>query len=74
MSFSQSDAARTVENVTAAMRTQPWGVTEDPGRFLFEFVLREQPEQILEVGSGIGTSACYVSAARALLGRGMVSP
>ena len=34
---------------------------------------REKPEQILELGCGIGTSACYMAAALAELGRGRVT-
>jgi predicted O-methyltransferase YrrM len=60
-------------DVAEAMRDQPWGVTQDQGRKLYEFVLREKPERILELGCGIGTSACYMSAALAQLGRGKIT-
>ncbi len=61
------------KDVAAAMRDQPWGVTEDQGRQLYDFVLREKPERILELGCGIGTSACYMSAALSVLGRGKIT-
>jgi predicted O-methyltransferase YrrM len=61
------------DDVAEAMREQPWGVTRDQGRQLYEFVLREKPEKILELGCGIGTSACYMSAALAKLGRGKIT-
>ena len=62
-----------IDRVAAAMRDQPWGVTEEQGRLLYSFILREEPEQILELGCGIGTSACYMAAALAELGRGRVT-
>lgn len=37
--------------VADAMRDQPLGVTEDQGRQLYDFVLREKPERILELGA-----------------------
>jgi predicted O-methyltransferase YrrM len=62
-----------IDRVAAAMQDQPWGVTEEQGRLLYSFILREEPEQILELGCGIGTSACYMAAALAELGRGRVT-
>jgi predicted O-methyltransferase YrrM len=61
-----------IDVIVRGMRDQPWGVTEEQGRRLYEFVLREKPEQILELGCGIGTSACYMAAALAKLGRGKI--
>lgn len=61
------------KDVAAALRDQPWGVTEEQGRQLYDFVLREKPERILELGCGIGTSACYMSAALSVLGRGKIT-
>ena len=66
-------SASAIERVAASMRDQPWGVTEEQGRLLYDFVLRERPERILELGCGIGTSACYMTAALAQLGRGMLT-
>lgn len=54
------------------MRNQEWGITEPQGRLLHSFILRERPQQILELGCGIGTSACYMAAALASLGGGTV--
>jgi predicted O-methyltransferase YrrM len=61
-----------VERVVDAMRTQEWGITEPQGRMLYEFVIRERPQSILELGCGIGTSACYMSAALEHLGDGRI--
>jgi predicted O-methyltransferase YrrM len=66
-------AASPIDRVAIAMRDQPWGVTEQQGRLLYDFVLREKPERILELGCGIGTAACYMAAALAELGRGKVT-
>src|SRR5262245_61633945 len=63
----------TLDNVVAAMRDQAWGVTEQQGRLLFDFIVRERPARILELGCGIGTSACYMAAALAALGRGRIT-
>jgi predicted O-methyltransferase YrrM len=65
-------ALRDIDDVVAAMRSQEWGVTEEQGRLLFDFILREKPRFILELGCGIGTSALYISAALEHLGQGRV--
>src|SRR5277367_4541217 len=54
------------------MSTQPWGITEPQGRMLHEFILREKPHSILELGAGIGTSAVYMTAALEQIGSGRV--
>jgi predicted O-methyltransferase YrrM len=61
-----------IDEVVAAMRSQEWGITEPQGRMLFDFILREKPRSILELGCGIGTSACYMAAALEHLGNGRV--
>jgi hypothetical protein len=40
----------TIDQVASAMRDQPWGVSESEGRLLFDLILREKPERILELG------------------------
>jgi predicted O-methyltransferase YrrM len=59
-----------IDDVVAAMSSQEWGISEPQGRMLFEFILREKPSSILELGCGIGTSACYIAAALEHLGHG----
>jgi len=61
-----------IDAVVAAMSSQPWGITEEQGRMLFEFILREKPGSILELGCGIGTSACYMAAALEKCGGGRI--
>lgn len=61
------------ETVNAAMKTQPWGITEEQGRLLYDFILRTKPVEILELGTGIGTSACYMAAALDELGAGRIT-
>lgn len=63
---------KAIDDVVAAMQSQEWGITEAQGRMLFDFVLREKPQSILELGCGIGTSACYMAAALEHLGRGRI--
>lgn len=62
----------TIDSVVASMKDQPWGITEAQGRLLHEFVLRERPRAILELGCGIGTSACYMAAALDACGAGKI--
>ena len=61
-----------IDHVVHAMATQPWGITEPQGRFLTDFLLREKPKSILELGCGIGTSACYMAAALEHYGGGKI--
>ena len=61
------------ETVNAAMKTQPWGITEEQGRLLYDFVVRAKPAEILELGTGVGTSACYMAAALEEVGSGRVT-
>lgn len=60
------------ETVNAAMKTQPWGITQEQGRLLYDFILRTKPAEILELGTGVGTSACYMAAALDELGAGRI--
>jgi predicted O-methyltransferase YrrM len=46
--------------------------TPDMGREIYDFVLKEKPERILELGFAHGTSTCYLAAALDELGRGHV--
>lgn len=62
-----------IDLIVDAMSDQPWGVTEEQGRELYQFVLQERPEQILELGCGIGTSACYIAGALEELGQGTIT-
>lgn len=55
------------------MADQPWGINQKQGRLLYEFICKERPREILELGCGIGTSACYISAALAEIGLGQVT-
>jgi predicted O-methyltransferase YrrM len=59
--------------IQAAMKSQPWGITEEQGRLIYEFVLRSDSRRILELGTGVGTSACYMAAALEELGDGLVT-
>jgi len=61
------------ETVNAAMSTQPWGMTEDQGRLIYDFILRTRPAEIFELGTGIGTSACYMAAALDEFGAGRIT-
>ena len=61
-----------IDEVVTAMSTQPWGITESQGRMLHEFILREKPHSILELGAGVGTSAVYMTAALEQIGSGRV--
>jgi predicted O-methyltransferase YrrM len=61
------------ETVNAAMKTQPWGITEEQGRLIYDFVLRTKSAEILELGTGVGTSACYMAAALDELGAGRIT-
>ena len=61
------------ETVNAAMKTQPWGITEEQGRLIYDFILRTKPVEILELGTGVGTSACYMAAALDELGAGRIT-
>lgn len=54
------------------MNTQPWGITEPQGRLLYDFLLHEKPRAILELGCGVGTSACYMAAALDRYGGGSI--
>jgi predicted O-methyltransferase YrrM len=54
------------------MSEQPWGITEEQGRSLYQFMLEQKPREILELGAGIGTSACYMAGALAELGGGHI--
>jgi predicted O-methyltransferase YrrM len=62
-----------IAQVVEAMRDQPWGATEEQGRLLYDFVLEHRPERILELGAGIGTSACYMASALSELGSGKIT-
>jgi predicted O-methyltransferase YrrM len=46
--------------------------TPDMGRELYDFVQKEKPERILELGFAHGTSTCYLAAALDELGRGQI--
>ncbi len=61
------------ETVNAAMKTQPWGITEEQGRLIYDFILRTKPAEILELGTGAGTSSCYMAAALDELGAGRIT-
>jgi predicted O-methyltransferase YrrM len=61
------------EAVRAALSGQEWGITEEQGRLLFDYVLRAKATRVLELGTGIGTSACYVAAALDELGGGTIT-
>jgi predicted O-methyltransferase YrrM len=61
------------ETVNAAMKTQPWGITEEQGRLIYDFVVKTRPAQILELGTGVGTSSCYMAAALDELGAGRIT-
>ena len=61
------------ETVNAAMKSQPWGITEEQGRLIYDFVLRSHSQRILELGTGVGTSACYMAAALHEIGGGRVT-
>ena len=61
------------ETVNAAMKTQPWGITEEQGRLIYDFILRTKPAEILELGTGVGTSSCYMAAALDELGAGRIT-
>jgi predicted O-methyltransferase YrrM len=59
--------------VNEAMKTQPWGMTEEQGRLIYDFILRTKPVEILELGTGVGTSSCYIAAALDELGKGRIT-
>lgn len=49
-----------------------FSIDEDTGLFLYEFVLNNRPENILELGTWRGASAIYMAAALKSLGRGHI--
>ncbi len=53
-----------LECLESIKRSMRWllsrgGSPKNKAAFLTDFLLREKPEFILELGCGIGTSACY---------------
>jgi predicted O-methyltransferase YrrM len=50
-------------DVIEVLSKQPWGITSEQGKLLYDFIIMTKPETILELGTGIGTSACYMAAA-----------
>jgi predicted O-methyltransferase YrrM len=59
------------EDVAQAVEGVPW-MSSHQGRLIYEHVLAERPETILELGTAHGVSAAYMAAALDELGRGRV--
>jgi predicted O-methyltransferase YrrM len=60
------------EKVAAAVGRTPY-ISRKGGRFLYDLILEERCEKVLELGIAHGTATCYMAAALHELGRGSVT-
>ncbi len=60
-----------IGEVQAVVAGLPW-MAPDQGKVVYDFILRAQPEHVLELGFMHGVSTCYMAAALHELGRGRI--